>query len=215
MTDHFLTLRRSLVVVTAAALTVLSAPAGAFEVQGPQGAVTPQAAKPAKPAVDESNPKVIVRLQTELINSGNLDSANMAKSLLRRGTAHYSLGHYAAALADLTGAIFIGTLSDAEMREAYRERAKAYGATGQTRLAEQDSAKASSSGSLAVAAPATGGKAATADEPDSSGLKLPAFKTSVVAAPAEAEAPAKSGGAAPAGSDKKAVPAFRSSIVSE
>lgn len=233
MTDHHFSKRRSRALAVAFAAALLGSPVGAFEAQGPQAPLAPAAQKAAKPAVDETNPKVVARVQTELMNSGNLDDAAMARSLLKRGTAHNSLGRYAAALADLTGAIFIG-LGDAEMREAYRERAKAYAATGQTRLAEQDNAKAGSSGSLAAATPRPA--ASGAGEPDTSKLKLPAFKTTVVAPTGDDPAPAASGNkaagkavankaapapepaapaasAAAAGDKKKAIPAFRTSIV--
>jgi len=82
----------------------------------------------------------------------------MAKALLTRGIAYRAQGKYAQAIADFANAEWLRKLPKEDLRELYAERALAYEAVGQTKLAAKDRKIASSSQFKGVAQRAKGYK---------------------------------------------------------
>lgn len=80
------------------------------------------------------------------LRAEDLDEALVAKTLYQRGVANERAGRPAQAIADLTGALYLPSLSTADRAKAYLSRGRAYEAVGLADQARSDIAKARSGG---------------------------------------------------------------------
>ena len=153
--------------------------------------------------------KGAVRTITKAMNAGDLSDSQMAQALYKRGVAQNGTKRHSSAIADLTGAIWLGKLDAASQKLAYQQRAIAYESTGHKKLARKDFAR---SGRQAVTAvQSVPKKPAIVQSPP----PIPTFNT-VVRTAKKAPAPAQTIVAAkPVAKKKVVIPAFRTTIAAE
>ena len=152
--------------------------------------------------------KVAIRTLTKAMNSGDLSSEQMALALYKRGEAFNGAGRYSSAIADLTGSIWLGKLDIVSQKEAYRQRANAYQATGHKKLARRDMGKVGQRAANLQ-------RAAKTAELAGSHLPIPSFNTVVRAAKKSKSLARTQAAAKPAVPKKAVIPAFRTSIATE
>lgn len=153
--------------------------------------------------------KLAARTITTAMNSGNLSDQQMAQALYRRGLAYRSAGRHSSAIADLTGALWLGKLGSAERKDAYRQRAMAYEATGYKKFARSDYGK-------------SGRRSTTPSGPTKKPITvinspppIPTFKTIVRKAKKAKRSTSAKVVAKPKVKKKVVIPAFRTSIATE
>jgi len=156
---------------------------------GPLYAASAVLKQSAKQLADKKY-KVAIRSLTKVMNSGSLSDKEMAVALYLRGQAYNGRKRHSAAIADLTGALFLEKLGRKETQKAYAQRAIAYRATGYSKLARRDVGRSGQS------------RASSA---------LPGFNTVVKAMPSRRPSRARTAPKALA-AKKTAIPAFRTSI---
>ncbi len=130
-------------------------------------------------AVKDGKYQEAVRLLTRAIKSKSISNEQIAQALYQRGIAYQKDKKPAFAIADLTSALYIKSLPAADRANAYKSRAKAYGALGQKARAVVDNKKAGS--------PAAATQAASNDNDRSSGFTAKVSRTSKT----KASAPSK------------------------
>jgi len=203
-------------------LAVLSLAAVLVALSGMKGAGEANAASPDLQKADKQIAakkfKAANRTITSAMNSGRLDESVMARALYRRGVVYQSMGRYAAAIADLTGALAIGKLSSLDRKAAYGMRAKAYGAAGFKKQAFADRAKAgraSRSAGKSGKIPNIGGFKTVVSKAKP---KAPVQRRRKAAKPSRSRTASKGKAASKtraATARKAAIPAFRTSISAE
>ena len=152
--------------------------------------------------------KAAVRTITKAMNSGGLTDKQMAKALYKRGVAYNGVKRYSAAIADLTGALWLTKLDGTSKKLAHQERAFAYQSTGHKKLAARDFAR---SGQQTPGRQRTRKAPAIAKAPP----PIPSFNT-VVRKEKQRKTHARTKVAAkPAVKKKPAIPAFRTTIAAE
>lgn len=166
----------------------------------------------AEKQLSEKKYKLAARTLTKAMNSGSLSGAEMTRALYRRGIAYNGSGRYSSAIADLTGALWLGKLDDSGRKDAYRQRARAYEATGYKKQARQDLGRAGKTGSSIVVSSKKAGQNVPLPP-------IPTFKTVVRAAakktPSTASAPVSAKAASVKPATSRTIPAFRTSITTK
>lgn len=152
--------------------------------------------------------KAAARTITKAMNSGDLSDSEMARALYRRGVAYNGSGRHSSAIADLTGAIWLKKLGGAAQKEAYRQRATAYQATGHKKRARADLGRAGSGVASVSRLPQK--PAIAAAKPSITGFSTVVHAAKKPALPARAKIAAK-----PIAPKKPVIPAFRTSISTE
>ncbi|MFQ5625843.1 MAG: hypothetical protein ACE5FM_04225, partial [Methyloligellaceae bacterium] len=90
--------------------------------------------------------QVAARNFSKAMRAGDLTNVQVAKALYQRGIAYEQTGRPAQAIADITNALFIEGLPEADRAKAYLGRGRAYEAVGMNELARKDKSRARSGG---------------------------------------------------------------------
>ncbi len=153
--------------------------------------------------------KVAVRTITKAMNAGDLTDRQMAQALYKRGLAYNGTKRHSAAIADLTGAIWLDKLDGASKKLAYRQRAIAYESTGHKKQARSDFAKSGGRPVAAVQGPARKSAIVKSAPP------IPAFNTVVRSQKKKTSAQQTKVASKPETKKKPVIPAFRTTIAAE
>lgn len=165
--------------------------------------------KTADRQISNKKYKAAARTITKAMNSGELSDSEMAQALYRRGVAYNGSARHSSAIADLTGAIWLGKLGSAARKDAYRQRASAYQATGHKKLARSDLGKAGAG--AASVQPVAKKPATAAANPPISGFDTVVRAAKKPALPTRSKIATKK----PIAPKKPVIPAFRTSIATE
>lgn len=100
----------------------------------------------AEAAMEKGQFDVAVQSFGRALRADDLDEQLVAKTLYQRGVASEKAGQPAQAIADITGALYLPGLSNADRAQAYLSRGRAYEAVGMGDQARSDIARAKSGG---------------------------------------------------------------------